>query len=78
MTTPKPRTLLIVSTVWILCSILFLDVAWHKVTDLRAANAYISPFRYFQVVFWVAMLCFWIWNTWQNWRRFHAIQSDSQ
>ncbi len=69
---PRPRNMVIASAVWVLCSIVFLDTASAKVLDLHAAGQYISPWRYGQAFFWIAMLVFWIGNGWMSWKRSRA------
>jgi hypothetical protein len=73
-----PKSQLKLSGIWIVASILFLDTAWSKVMDLRAAHGYASPWRYAAVGFWVVVLCFHLGNVALNWRRFDANQTQSR
>ena len=67
-----PRTQLVASAVWLVLSAVFLDFAWHRVIDLRAAHRAVNPVHYLQVAFWIALIPFWLWqgkNAWQAYRR---------
>ena len=66
--------MLLASAVWLLCSVEFLDVAWHKVVDLRTAGQYVSPLRYGQVGFWVLMIGIWIAIGWKSFKRYRVIE----
>ena len=63
------RAALVRAVIWLVASLLFVDVAWNKVRDLRAAGLAVSPWRYAQVGFWALMLVFWAWSAWSNWQR---------
>ena len=60
------------SLVWMLASVVFLDVATAKILDLRAAGRGVSGWRYVQAVFWLAVLVFWGWSGWRDWRAYRA------
>ena len=66
----KYRMQHIAAGLWVLTSLVFLDSAYSKVQDLRAAGAPVSRLRYGNVVFWIGMLLFWIYRAWFCWRRY--------
>ncbi len=66
----RSLTLLIAAAVWILLSVIFLDVAWAKVADLRSAGQYVSPWRYGRVVLWLMLLVFWLCQMWISFNRY--------
>jgi hypothetical protein len=63
------KSAMVRALIWVAASLLFADVAWGKVRDLRAAGMAVSPWRYVQVGFWVVVLGFWVWQAWANWQR---------
>jgi hypothetical protein len=69
---PSSKRELTSSAIWILVSVIFLDVSRGKVVDLQAAGQYVSPWRYAEAAFWVSILMFWIWNGWKSWLRYQA------
>ena len=70
-----PQATLVRSLVWTLSSVLFLDVAWNRILDLKTAGRAVSPFRYAQVVFWCGMVPFWAWQLWNGWQRYRALKA---
>jgi hypothetical protein len=67
-----PKVSLIQSSIWILIVVVFLDISWSKIGNLRVAGQYVNPWRYAEMVFWVFLMLFWGWNLWKSWQRYHA------
>ena len=74
---PGSKMILVTSIAWIVFSLIFLDTAWAKVADLRSAGQYLSPWRYGQVLFWIALLTFWICKSWTSFHQYRSSRKVS-
>lgn len=69
---------LVISAIWIVVCLLFLNVDRTRILALRAAGSHVSAMRWVQIPIWIGMLVFWVRNGWQAWQRFRANDSGSR
>ena len=78
MTSQSPQSALrdlIISVIWVVVCVIFLDVDATRIMGFRAAGSPVPILRWIQVPIWIGMLVFWARNGWLAWRRFRANDS---
>lgn len=69
---------LIISLIWIIVCILFLNVDRTRILALRTAGSPVPFLRWVQIPIWIGMLVFWLRNGWNAWQRRRANDSGSR
>ena len=77
---PRPNALrdLIISVIWIVVCVLFLNVDRSRIASLHAAGSHVPVMRWLQIPIWAGMFVFWVRNGWRSWHRFRANDSGSR
>jgi hypothetical protein len=81
MTSPPSRNALrdlIISVVWIVVCLIFLNIDRSRIASLHASGSHIPAMRWIQIPIWIGMLAFWVRNGWTSWQRFRANDSGSR
>jgi hypothetical protein len=76
----RPNALrdLIISVIWIVVSLVFLNVDRSRIASFHAAGSHVPVMRWLQVPIWAGMLVFWVRNGWKSWQHFRANDSGSR
>jgi hypothetical protein len=76
----RPNALrdLIISVVWIVVCLIFLNVDRSRISALHAGGNHVPVMRWIQIPIWIGMLVFWARNGWIAWQRFRANDSGSR
>ena len=65
-----PWTALKLSGFWVVLSILQVALSVDRISSFRSSGRPVSGWREATAGFWVAILMFWLWNSWSNFRKY--------
>ena len=76
----RPNALrdLVISVVWIIICLVFLNVDRSRITSLHASGNHIPVLRWMQIPIWLGMLVFWARNGWRSLQYLRANDSGSR